>query len=165
VASDNASPVDTSSIVFDVTSSSGNPNLLVGCQISPTGDSAGYPSAVRGHFNFSSGYYGEDSIVVTSGDHRRCVGGVYYVAVYAREACVFSLTASHMGGIVTLQNGVTVQGTVYARVNLEYRYRIYLFPSFLDLILAHSYVTADSTWGGRSSSSQSPSSLSQVGPC
>lgn len=108
--------------MFDVTSKSGNPNLLVGCQIVPTGDTSGYPSDARGHFNFSSGYEGEDSIVITAGDRKRCVDGVYYVAVYARQSCVFSLTASHLGGIITLHDGVTVQGTAYARVNLEYRW-------------------------------------------
>lgn len=112
---------DEGSFVLDVSSTHGNPNLLVGCVIDPSGDDSGYPSVRRGHYNYSSHYYGEDSIVIKPSDSSRCRSGVYYAAVYARETCVFTLTLSQLGGEVTLRDGVPVTDTVYAHTTLKYR--------------------------------------------
>lgn len=101
-------------LIFDVSPLTGDPDLLVGCHIDSTGDDSGYPSRLYHHFNYSSLRGGEDTLLVRSSDSSACPSNIYYLAVYAFSNSRFSLTATHQGGTVTLQDGVPVQSSSFA---------------------------------------------------
>mmetsp|Transcript_3149 Transcript_3149/g.4876 ORF Transcript_3149/g.4876 Transcript_3149/m.4876 type:complete len:2519 (-) Transcript_3149:278-7834(-) len=125
-------------VVFDVSPLSGDPDLLVGCQVDPTGDDSGYPSKAYQHHNYSSVRSGEDGLLVRQSDTHACRNGVYYLAVYAFTASRFSLTSTHQGGLVTLQDGVPVQAQAYAGIPRYFRFTMGPEPMQLTISLTPS---------------------------
>lgn len=117
--------IDTHSsedLIFDVSPSSGDPDIFVGCRLNPAGNDTGFPSRKFHHYNFSSQRSGEDGILVAHDSDRKCHSGVYYLGVYAFTEAQFSLTASHQNSVVRLQNGIPETFTVYAFIPRYFKF-------------------------------------------
>lgn len=127
----------TQDVIFDVSPLEGDPDLLVGCQISTLFNSSGFPSKRYGHHNYSSASMGEDSILVPGGNDNphKCQGGVYYLAVYGFHTTRFSLTALHQGGVVRLQDGVTIRATSYPNIGRLFSFKMGVEPEQLSVTL------------------------------
>ena len=52
--------------MLDLQTVSGDPDLYVSCRVNPTNDDSGTPS--RLHYNFSSAFYGEDTLWIKPSD-------------------------------------------------------------------------------------------------
>jgi hypothetical protein len=127
----------TQDVIFDVSPLEGDPDLLVGCRIVPYFNISGYPSNRIHHHNYSSAAIGEDSIMISGSPSNRmkCPGGVYYLAVYGFHATRFSLTAIHQGGVVKLQDGVTVRSTSYPNIGRLFSFKMGVEPEEVSITL------------------------------
>lgn len=118
---DNRPTVD---MIVNVNPVFGDPDIYIGCQLSITGNSTGYPSNLPSHYNQSSQRIGEDSIVVSPTNSKRCRMGVYYMSVFGYSDSEFVVTVTHEGGAVLLGDGVIVESTVYANTGKRYLFRM-----------------------------------------
>jgi len=127
----------TQDVIFDVSPLEGDPDLLVGCHIVPFFNISGYPSNRIHHHNYSSAGMGEDSILISGSpsNRKKCPGGVYYLAVFGFHATRFSLTAIHQGGVVKLQDGVTIRSTSYPNIGRLFSFRMGVEPEEVSITL------------------------------
>ena len=103
----------TQSVFIDVTSSTGDSDAYVSCDIDNTGDSQGTPGPNH-NIALSISYF-EDTIVVGPRWHDRSCNGTYYISVQGFSDSDYRILASiDDGQPVTLLNGIPITGIVPA---------------------------------------------------
>ncbi len=144
--SDSVSAYDT--LIIDVTPMSGDADLYISCRIKPTGDESGYPSNQRGHYNYSSAMYQEDSISLSPHDSRSCPpslssDAVYYIAIYGYSNAMYALTVTHTMSVRPLVPGTPVVSTIYRHLSQRFRLRVGAEAEDLVITLSPSYGDCD----------------------
>jgi hypothetical protein len=128
---------ETESLIFDVQPMSGDADMYISCRIKATGDQTGYPSALLGHYNFSSALYQEDSILIAPGKGCPALslssspslsggdrGRTYYLGIYGYSSSMYALTVTHAQSVRTLIPGLPVKAVVYRHLSQYFRVRV-----------------------------------------
>lgn len=118
------------SIIMDLKPTVGDSDIFVACSLAATGDNAGTPSRLPGHFNFSSEHYSEDMISVSAMDPLNCAragrSGVFYISIYgfSQIHSYYSFTVTKYGGVRTVIAGLPERGRVLSGLGAWYRFQL-----------------------------------------
>lgn len=118
------------SIMMDLQSTAGDPDMFVSCSLAATGDDTGIPSKLRYHHNFSSEHFYDDVLPISAMNPLNCAragrSGVFYIAIYgfSQGQSEYSLTVTKYGGLRTVIAGLPEKGRVLSGLGVSYRFQL-----------------------------------------
>jgi hypothetical protein len=141
---------DSTDVLFEVTSFSGDPDLYVSTSQPPDGTA----TPTEGKNFWSAVNYGNDRILVTAQDPHYCYGVnncVYYIGVYNYRAAKlrFTVTASQRTSATVLRPGVPQSDSLAASQYRRYRVTFNTVPDRVSVTLAASKGTPVAYMTGR----------------